>query len=563
MKMPRLPVFLAAALVVSACSPELLAARSGRVALTVRWPERAAAFRILAIPADTARIAVTIRGEGIPDGKPLVAALVPGGAEQSTEFIDVPVGPKYIEATALDATGRATAGARQAIAVLPNVLVEARLVLQPLAEPSPPPAPVATASVEVLPTPEASGAVPLPARLLDTAAGDGVSGARDARDPLAARFRHPRSLVCDTRRQVLFVADASYRLIRRFDLSSGVVVTIAGRAESDSGSPVALPAALAGGEPGVPCGLALDAEGSLYFCDRDNHLIRKITRAGLIVTVAGTGHLGVQDGPAAAAQFAYPSDLVFDAAGALYIADTYNNRIRKLADGKVTTVAGTGASLAAESMGIKLSAPALVLPLALALEPGGKALVIAEAGAHRVTRLTLETGALAPLAGSGLVGLAGEGGPALQADLPLPVALAFDPEGRLLVADGWACETGVETLTGAASRVLRLAADGRLERLVGSVARGAYGFSGDGGDPLQAELNNPGGLALDAAGRLFVADTYNHRIRVVRPMPLAPATREPGALSPPGSPPAGTPAPPSSGPSVLPSTLPVPSESPR
>jgi sugar lactone lactonase YvrE len=531
MNVPRLAAALAALALVSACSPALFSARSGRVALTVRWPQRSAAFQILAIPPDTARVVVTIRGEGIPDGKPLEASLVPGQSDQSTEFVDVPVGPKYIEAAALDATGRATASARLAIAVLPNVLVEARLVLQPVSEAAPTPTPAATPSLDVSPAPEASGGIAVPARVIDTAAGDGIAGARDAVDPLAARFRHPRSLAYDARRQALYVADVAHRLIRKVDLTSGAVSTVAGRPETDSGPPSGVPAALAGGESGVPCGLAFGDDGTVYFCDRDNHLVRKITRAGMIETVAGTGHLGLVDGPAAAAQFAYPSDLVVDAEGALYVADSYNNRIRKVAGGRVTTVAGSGTSLAAEARGLKLPPASLRLPLAMAIEPGGAGLVVAEAGAHRVSRVALASGEITPVAGSGMLGLAGEGGDALQADLPLPTALAFDPEGRLVIADGWACETGVETLTGAASRLLRLTADGRLERIAGTVARGAYGFSGDGGDPTRAELNNPGGLAFDAAGRMFVADTFNNRLRVVRPVPLSPVASPPAPVA--------------------------------
>jgi sugar lactone lactonase YvrE len=521
---------LAVFTLVTACSPELISGRSGRVALTVRWPQRAAAFTILAIPPDTVRVRVTIRGEGIPDGKPLVASLVPGGDSQSTEFVDVPVGAKYIEAMALDETGRTTAAARQAVAVLPNVLVEVRLALLPVGEDTPTPVPSASGVVDVLPTPDASETLPVPQLVVDTVAGDGVPGAKDAVEPLAARFKHPRSLAYDSRRQELYIADAGYRLIRRYDFTTGAVTTVAGRPEMDGSPPAGVPAALAGGAPGVPCGLALGTDGALYFCDRDNHLVRRITRAGMVETVAGTGHLGLVDGPAASAQFAYPSDLVVDASGALLVADTYNNRIRKIEGGRVSTIAGSGASLAADARGIKLPAPSLGLPLALALEPGGEALVIAEAKAHRVSRLVLATGEIAPVAGSGVLGLAGEGGEALRADLPLPMALAHDPEGRLVIADGWACDTGVETLTGAASRVLRRTDDGRLERLAGATVLGAYGFSGDGGDPLRARFNNPAGLAFDAAGRLFVADSYNNRLRVVRPMPLAPFSPSPVPL---------------------------------
>lgn len=531
----------------SACG-DLLAPSTGRLALTVKWPGQGqkSAFTILAIPETTTRIEITIRGEGIPDAAPLKAVLTPDGKENATEFIDVPIGPKYVEALALDAAGKAVAIAGVAIAVQPNALIEQRLVLQaipddpfptpsatPSALPTPPPTPGPSSEPTPVPSATPSAAQPL---LIETVAGDGVQGASDNRDPLVARFGYPRSLAYDVGRQVLYVADTQYKLIRRYDLATGSVTTLAGRAATSNQGPAPLPPPLANVEAGVPSGLALGPDGSLYYCDRDNHMIRRITATGRIDTIAGTGRAGYLDGPADQAQFSYPSDLSIDLLGNIYVADTHNNRVRRITGTQVTTVVGAGATLAAQNAGLRIGAPTLDLPNAIVVEPGGRGVYIAESNGHRVSRFDLSTGLLTPVAGSGRAGLAGEDGPALEADLALPTALALDADGGLLIADGWALKTGVSDVLGNASRVLRLTNDGRLMRVAG-VSNKAYGYSGDGGDPRKAELNNPSGLALDAAGRIFVADTYNNRIRLVRPLPVAPADPTPTPTPLPAAPP--------------------------
>lgn len=562
----------------SACGVgDLVVPSKGRMAITVKWPAKRAAFTIQAIPEATARIEVSIRGEGIPDAAPLKAVVTPSGGENASTFVDVPIGPKFVEGVGYDADGRPTAIGGVAIAVQPNALVEARLVLQavdqniePLPTPTPTPLPTPTGSgdpAQPTPTPSPTPSVE-PVRLIGTLAGDGVAGAIDAQDPLAARFRYPRSLVYDQARQALFVADAEFRLIRRVDLATGAVTTIAGRPANGVTGPIGVPPALAGAESGVPSGLAIGPEGDLYFCDRENHMIRKITAAGLVENVAGTGRPGYLDGPAGQAQFAYPGDLSVDALGNIYIADTHNNRIRRITGGQVTTVLGSGATLGANAAGLSLPAPSLDLPTAIVAERGGRAVYVAEGRAHRVSRYELATGTFVPVAGTGAVGTAGEGGPALQADIGLPTALALDVNGDLLITDGWALKTGPvsakgpESLLGAASRVLRLTADGTLVRVAGSLTGNAYG--GDGGDARKAVLNNPSGLAVDANGRIFVADTYNNRIRVVQP-PVVVLTPPPAATPGPSatSGPIATPTPaasasPTPAPTAAPTATPAP-----
>ena len=530
---------------ISACASDLISPTKGRMAITVKWPAKKATFTIQAIPEATVRIEVSIRGEGIPEAAPLTAVVTPDGGETASTFVDVPIGPKFVEGVGYDVENRPTALGGVAIAVQPNALVEAHLVLQAVRDditPLPTPSPTPTASVDpTVPSPTPSAVpTPEPIRLIATFAGDGVAGALDSRDPLAARFRYPRGLVYDQQRQVLFVADSEHRLIRRIDLATGEVTTIAGRPATADGGPIGVPPALAGAASGVPSGLAIGPEGDLYFCDRDNHRIRRITAAGLVENVAGTGRQGDRDGAAGQAQFAYPSDLSIDRLGNIYVADTYNNRVRRITGAQVTTVLGSGAASAPDATGRSLPAPALDLPTAIAVEPGGRGFYVAEGRAHRVSRYDVTAGALVVVAGSGKVGAAGEGGAALLADVTLPTALALDVNGELLITDGWALKTGPvtlngpESLLGSTSRVLRLTGDGRLVRVAGTTK--AYGYSGDGGDARQADLNNPSGLAVDAGGRIFIADTYNNRIRVVSPALAATPLPEPSATLPPAAP---------------------------
>jgi DNA-binding beta-propeller fold protein YncE len=394
-------------------------------------------------------------------------------------------------------------------------MVEARLVMQPLTAPTPDPE---ASNPSETPEPELPQPVVSPSvhRIIDTYAGDGREGAQDSYDPLAARFRYPRSLLYDAEGQFIYVSDAWYRLIRKIDLKTGGVTTFGGRAATPTGAPAGVPPALAGAVSGVPSGLALGPDGSLYFCDRENHMVRRITASGLVETVAGNGRMGNADGPLNFAQFAYPADLAVTREGVVYVADAYNNRIRRIENGSVTTIAGEGTSLTAELMGLRLPAPTLNLPVSIVLSADGSALFVGEGKGHRVSRVDVRTGEIIAFAGNGVIGTEGEDGPATSANVALPLALAFDSQGQLLIADGWALTTGVETLLGSSSRVLRVDSEGGIARLAGVNSKSAYGYSGDTEDARQAALNNPSGLAVDASGRIFIADSYNNRIRVLR-----------------------------------------------
>jgi len=238
-----------------------------------------------------------------------------------------------------------------------------------------------------------------------------------------------------------------------------------------------------------PKGLAVDAAGDLFIADSTNNRIRRVdATTGIITTIAGTGAFGFggDGGLATAAEFRSPNGLVFDAAGNLFIADSSNNKIRRVdaATGIITTVAGTGAGGFSGDGGLATAAE-LNLPRGLAIDAAGN-LFIADIFNNRVRRVDAATGLITTMAGTGAGGFSGDGGLATAAELDFPEGLAIDAAGNLFIADS------------ANNRIRRVdAATG----IITTVAA--------------AELNSPKGLAVDAAGDLFIADSTNNRIRRV------------------------------------------------
>ncbi|MEU6811672.1 RICIN domain-containing protein [Streptomyces sp. NPDC046831] len=249
-----------------------------------------------------------------------------------------------------------------------------------------------------------------------------------------------------------------------------------------------------------PYGIAVDRTGTIYFADHGNHRVRKITTDGKISTVAGTGSAGFKGdgGPAVAAQLNGPREVAVDGAGAVYIADSNNHRIRKVtADGKISTVAGTGAA-GFRGDGGPATAAQLNLPLGVAVDSTG-ALHIAEYYNHRVRKVAPD-GVISTVAGTGAAGFRGDGGPAVSAQLNGLHGVVVDGAGNLYIAD-----LGNH-------RIRKVTADGNISTVAGT---GVAGFSGDDGPAVSAKLNNPVGVAVDSAGTLYVCDYGNHRVRKV------------------------------------------------
>lgn len=296
----------------------------------------------------------------------------------------------------------------------------------------------------------------------------------------------------------LYVADTGADRIRR--------ITADGKIEAAAGA--RLPAFNGDGLPATeavlryPYGLAVDSSGALYIADTIHYRIRKVDPEGVIATVAGSGRYGYSGdgGPAAQAQLASPHHLAVDSAGNVYIADTYNHRIRRVSpDGVITTIAGTGKSGYSGDGGPAVEAR-LNYPFAVALD-GDDNLYVADRENHCVRRIARD-GTITTLAGTGQSGYGGDDGPAGEAQLDTPSGLAVDSAGNVYIADTYN------------NRIRRVSPDGVISTIAGT---GGFGYAGDGGPAVLAQLALPMGLALDAQGNLYIADYLNRRVRRVSP----------------------------------------------
>lgn len=279
------------------------------------------------------------------------------------------------------------------------------------------------------------------------------------------------------------------------------MVTVAGtgrRAFSPDGGPAASAALVR------PVAVAVGPHGVIYIAEGNR--VREVDTVGLISTVAGTGDPGDagDGGPATSAELNMPQGLAVDSAGRLYIADTLNNRVRRVdPDGTIRTVAGTGEA-GYTGDGLPAIVARLNLPTGLAIGFGDE-LFISDT-ANNVVRQLGADGIIRTVAGTGEAGYRGDGDPALYAELHDPGGLAFDDEGNLYVADALN------------QRIRRVDVKGEIVTVAGT---GIAAFSGDNGQGIFAELDlatNPlegmgQGLAVGPTGDLFIADGLNHRLR--------------------------------------------------
>lgn len=256
---------------------------------------------------------------------------------------------------------------------------------------------------------------------VSTLAGNGTSGYTDG-SGAAAQFYGPEGVAVDAQ-GTLYIADAGNSCIRKVT-PAGVVSTLAG---SPSSGLVNGPLATARFD--VPSDVALDAQGNLYVADNGNNCIRKITLAGMVSTLAGNGTAGFVDGNAATARLSYPNGLAVDAQGVVYFTEYGNHSVRKvLPNGTVSTLAGTGRLGYADGPG---STAQLNSPEGLAIDAQGT-VYVAEFGGHRIRKITPD-GTVSTLAGTGTRGFAD--GPGSTAQFYAPCAVAIDAHGDLLVAD--------------------------------------------------------------------------------------------------------------------------------
>ncbi|MBI1874080.1 MAG: hypothetical protein HYS05_09355 [Acidobacteria bacterium] len=254
-----------------------------------------------------------------------------------------------------------------------------------------------------------------------------------------------------------------------------------------------------------PNGLALDDDGTLYISDIGTHRILKLAQ-GKLTVVAGTGAGGFRGdgGPATRAQLFAPHGLAFDADRRLLVADTFNHRVRRIdRHGVITTIAGTGAAASAGAGG-PAAAAALNGPQDVAIDRDGN-IFIADTYNALVRRID-RAGIVTTFAGSE-PGLGGDGGPATKALLNMPAALAVAPDGGVYLSDA------------GNSRIRRVSPDGTIETVAGTgggSGLGGAGFGGDGGPADKSKAFSAMGLQFDHAGHLYICDSGNNRVRVVR-----------------------------------------------
>ena len=387
---------------------------------------------------------------------------------------------------------------------------------------------------------------------IGTLAGRGEPGhAGDGGAAAGACLNEPKSLT--VAQGVLYIADSENHVIRTVDLATGRIGTVAGRPSDVAPMPATVAATdeppdddplggpsqaapdkfaqlgdlsgtvrfVVGAQPkagrfegdggpatkatlNFPSAVALDRQGNLYIADTMNHRVRRVDgRTGTITTIAGTGQhrCSGDGGPAVAACLNEPCAMALDDRGNLFIADQSNNRVRRVdaQTGLISTVAGTGQA-AYTGDGMPAVESGLAGPSGLALGPDGT-LYIADTFNGRIRSVDLSTGLIATVAGDG-----GEyryqGHPQeFSTSLSRPYGIALDREGHILVTDS-------------DSHLIRRW-DRRKKIITVVAGNGTATFHGDGGPPQESSLNYPFGVAVDEEGRIYIADTFNHRIRVI------------------------------------------------
>jgi sugar lactone lactonase YvrE len=334
-------------------------------------------------------------------------------------------------------------------------------------------------------------------------AGNGSFGATgDGGNATAALLREPRGIAVDGAGNV-YIADHKAHAIRRVS-TSGNISLFAGTGvkgfAGDNG-------AAAQARFNNPTGLAVDAtRNHLYVADTGNHRIRRIDLANnTITTFAGTGAAGLNaDGAATGTQLNSPSAVAVDGAGIVYIADTNNHRLVRVASGNATTFAGNGQPGNTGDSGASAAAK-LNTPTGVAVTADGATVFVVDRGNNRVRRVLINTGGnvIANFAGTGAANSNGDGAAATAAGLNAPTDVAVDGTGTVFIT-----ETDGE-------RIRRVGTDGKISTIAGT---GNPGNSGDDGPASSALLNTPTGLARNAlTGVLVFCDTGNLRVRRLIP----------------------------------------------
>ena len=298
----------------------------------------------------------------------------------------------------------------------------------------------------------------------------------------------------------IYICDVDNHRVRRV-AKDGTISTFAGngkKAYAGDGGP-AIQASL-----NQPYELAWDTAGNLYFVEIGNHVVRKVDgKTGTISTVAGTGKSGFSGdaGPATKAQMSAPHSLAFDPQGDILVCDILNHRVRKIdmKAGTISTWAGNGEKKTSPN-GTPIGNSSLNGPRALAFANDGTLWLALREG-NAVLKLDPKAGILNRVAGTGKSGFTGNGGPALSATLSGPKGVSLDSKGNIYLAD-------------TESHSIRMidVSKNTLELLVGDGKKA----DGPDGDPLKCRLARPHGVFVDKDDSIFIGDSENHRVRLLK-----------------------------------------------
>ncbi len=282
---------------------------------------------------------------------------------------------------------------------------------------------------------------------------------------------------------------------------AGTIATVAGtgvKGSSGDGGPAAA------AQIDNPFGLVRGPDGALWFCEYTGQRISKVTTDGKLQHVAGTGKVGYtgDGGPASEATFNLPHEIRFDKAGNFYIADMTNHAIRRV-DARsqvITTFAGTGKP-GYSGDGGPASQAELKQPHSIQFDPSGEHLYICDIGNNVIRRVDMKTGTINTFAGTGKAGETPDGAPIAGTPLKGPRSIDFDAKGDLWL------------VTREGNQVLRFDLKAGVIHLVAGTGR--KGFTGNGGPAREATLSGPKGIAVDAAGNAWLADTESHSVRMI------------------------------------------------
>lgn len=330
------------------------------------------------------------------------------------------------------------------------------------------------------------------------ALGSGYTG--DGGAATSARLSNPNGVAID-RAGNMYIADYYNNVVRKVSVS-GTISTIAGTGTADyTGDGGAATAATLNS----PIGVAVDTSGNVYVSDYGNFVIRKINSSGVMSTFAGdgSGGDGGDGGAATAAQLYRPVGLCMDDTGNLYIADSWNHRIRKVnTSGVISTIAGSGTAGYAGD-GASATAARLNYPHGVAVTSSGK-VYVADYSNYVIREVNMVTGNIATVAGNNTYGYSGDGSVPTFAQMSHPIAVALDPtQTKLYISD-------LDN-----NRVRMITNPPNISTYAGN---GTGGYAGDGGAANLARISSPAGLICDPNGNLYICDRSNQVIRKVAPV---------------------------------------------